>query len=125
MTTEGSPSPTRLAEQRTYLAAERTLFAVLRTGLAIAAGGSVIVSLLGDRWPSWIQVPLASVFLVVGYALVLLGLRRYQSIARRVEARGGKELDIVPVRTMTILTYSLEIAITVVVVLFLTGSFNS
>lgn len=118
------PNAERLAEQRTYLAAERTLFSVLRTGLAIAAGGSVIVSLLGDRWPTWIRIPLATVFLVVGYSLVLQGLRRYRSIARRIEAHGSGELDIVPIRTMTILTYSLEGAITVVVILFLIGGFT-
>ena len=35
-------------------------------GLAIAAGGTVIITLLGDTWPTWVQVPLAAVFLLVG-----------------------------------------------------------
>jgi len=116
-------SADELARQRTFLAAERTLFAVLRTGLAIAAGGSVIVSLLGDSWPSWVQVPLAAAFLVVGYFLVLHGLRRYRGIAEHVNREAGQRLEIMPARTMTVLTWVLEAAITVVVVLFVVGEF--
>ncbi len=52
----------QLARLRTALAAERTVFAVMRSGLAIAGGGAVIVTLLGDRWPEWLQVILAAGF---------------------------------------------------------------
>jgi len=113
-----------LARQRTFLAAERTLFAVLRTGLAIAAGGSVIISLLGDEWPSWLQVPLAGAFLIVGYSLLLHGLRRYRGIAKNVDRQGGERLEIIPARSMTVITYILEAAITVVVILFLISAFE-
>lgn len=85
------PDSQELALQRTSLAAERTLFAVLRTGLSIAGGGGVIVSLLGDQWPEWVEwvkVPLAAVFLVAGYGLVFQGLDRYRSIARQVRRDG-------------------------------------
>jgi uncharacterized membrane protein YidH (DUF202 family) len=117
------PSTSELARQRTYLAAERTLFAVLRTGLAIAAGGSVIVSLLGDEWPSWVQVPLAAVFLIVGYYLMLHGLRRYRGIADRVRRQDGIRLEIMPARTMIVLTVVLDVTITIVLTLFLVGAF--
>ena len=117
-------SSTDLARQRTFLAAERTLFAVLRTGLAIAAGGSVIIALLGDQWPSWVQVPLAGAFLVVGYSLVLHGLGRYRGIAKHVERQAGERLEIIPARSMTVITYILEAAITVVVILFLISAFE-
>ena len=119
-----SLSATELAQQRTFLAAERTLFAVLRTGLAIAAGGSVIIALLGDQWPSWVQVPLAGAFLVVGYSLVLHGLGRYRGIAKNVERQAGERLEIIPARSMTVITYILEAAITVVVILFLLSAFE-
>ena len=115
---------TGLARQRTYLAAERTLFAVLRTGLAIAAGGTVIITLLGDTWPTWVQVPLAAVFLLVGYSLLLYSMQRYRAIARRIQREGGAGLEIVPARSMTILTGALNVAITIVLVLFLLSIFD-
>jgi len=124
--TEGGStlSASELAEQRTYLAAERTLFAVLRTGLAIAAGGGVIISLLGEDWPSWVQAPLAAAFLIVGYFLVLHGLSRYRGIAEHIKREDGQRLAIMPARTMTVLTWVLEAAITIVVVLFVVGAFK-
>jgi uncharacterized membrane protein YidH (DUF202 family) len=118
------PDPEELALQRTSLAAERTLFAVLRTGLAIAAGGGVIVSLLGDQWPDWVKVPLAAVFLVAGYGLVFQGLNRYRSIARQVKRHGRTGYEIVSPRTMTVIAWALQIAITIVVVLFLLGAWE-
>lgn len=118
------PSGSELALQRTYLAAERTLFAVLRTGLAIAAGGSVIVALLGETWPTWVQVPLAATFLIVGYFLVLHGLQRYRGIAQHVKREDGQRLAIMPPRTMTVITWALQVAITLVVVLFVLGAFR-
>jgi uncharacterized membrane protein YidH (DUF202 family) len=117
-------STSELAQQRTFLAAERTLFAVLRTGLAIAAGGSVIVSLLGEAWPAWVQVPLAAVFLIVGYYMMLQGLRRYRGIAKNVGRYGGQRLEIMPSKTMTAATVVLDVAITIVVVLFLLSAFE-
>lgn len=121
---EAAQSTTDLAELRTYLAAERTLFAVLRTGLAIAAGGSVIISLLGEAWPVWIQIPLAGAFLVVGYTLVLRGLGRYRRIARRVKRQSGQELEIVSGTEMTWLAMILQVAITLLVVLFILQAFE-
>jgi uncharacterized membrane protein YidH (DUF202 family) len=100
------------------------LFAVLRTGLAIAAGGGVIVSLLGDQWPDWVKVPLAAVFLVAGYGLVFQGLNRYRSIARQVKRHGRTGYEIVSPRTMTVIAWALQIAITIVVVLFLLGAWE-
>lgn len=114
-----------LALQRTSLAAERTLFAVLRTGLAIAAGGGVIVSLLGDKWPDWIRIPLAAVFLVAGYGMVFQGLDRYRSIARQVKRHGHTGYEIMSPRSMTVIAWALQIAITIVVVLFLVGAWES
>ena len=72
----------RLARLRTALAAERTVFAVIRTGLAIAGGGAVIVTILGGRWPAWLQAVLALGFVVPGYVLMLDGLSRYRRVER-------------------------------------------
>lgn len=115
---------TGLARQRTYLGAERTLFAVLRTGLAIAAGGTVIITLLGDTWPRWVQVPLAAVFLLVGYSMLIYSMQRYRAIARRIQRERGAGLEIVPARSMTILTGALNVAVTIVLVLFLLSIFD-
>lgn len=121
----GALSTTQLAELRTYLAAERTLFAILRTGLSIAAGGSLVITLLGDDWPKWVQAPLVAAFLIAGYSMALLGLRRYRSIVERAEQTRGTSLDMLSSRAMWMLTISLQVAITVVVVLFLVGAFES
>lgn len=118
------PDSSQLALERTYLAAERTLFAVLRTGLSIVAGGTVIVTLLGEDWPEWVQGSLAGAFLVVGYGLVFLGLRRYHGIAKHVKHQDGQRLTIVPARTMSILTAILGITITIVLLLYFFSAFS-
>jgi len=118
------PSNSQLALERTYLAAERTLFAVLRTGLAIVAGGTVIVTLLGEDWPDWVQGLLAGSFLVVGYALVVIGLRRYHGIAGHVKHQDGQRLAIVPANTMSILAAILGLTITIVLGLYFFSVFS-
>ena len=118
------PSNSQLAVERTYLAAERTLFSVLRTGLAIVAGGTVIVTLLGEEWPDWVQGLLAGAFLVVGYALVVIGLRRYHGIAGHVKRQDGERLAIVPARTMSFLAGILGLTITIVLVLYFSRVFS-
>ena len=116
-------SSEELSRERTFLAAERTLFAVLRTGLAIAAGGTVIISLLGDDLPDWVQIPLAAAFLILGYYLVLQGLRRYHGIAKNVERQSGQRLEIISARDMTTIAVVLQVVITIVVILYFTTLF--
>lgn len=123
----GDPPPdsTYMAELRTFLAAERTLFAFLRTGLAIAGGGSLVITLLGDAWPYWFQVPLVAVFLAVGYGIALAGLRRYRSVAVELERRKGPQHPrTISHRTIAVATVALQIAITIVVILFLLEAFQ-
>lgn len=119
MSTDPPATPTsqHLAEERTYLAAERTLFAVLRTGLSIAGGGSLVITLLGDTWPSWVQVPLVATFLTVGYTMTLMGLARYRAIvtAARHRLTGRRVMSL---RLLTIGLVALQVAIVIVVVLF-------
>ena len=84
--TELAAARTQLADHRTALASERTLFAVLRTGFAIAAGGTVIIEVLGHQWPRWVKAPLAGALVIVGYWLIMAGVERYGVVARQVEA---------------------------------------
>jgi uncharacterized membrane protein YidH (DUF202 family) len=124
MTSDSHAVPTtqQLAEYRTVFAAERTLFAVLRTGLAIAGGGSLVSSLLGDAWPPWVQVALVTVFLVVGYSMTLLGLARYRAALRALHVSGLTGHQPTSPGLLAAGLVLLEIAIVVVVVLFLVES---
>jgi uncharacterized membrane protein YidH (DUF202 family) len=114
-----------IVEEATFLAAERTLFSVVSTGLAIAAGGALVTTLLGDAWPDWVKVPLAAVFLIVGYGMTLLGLRRYQGIVRMAQSRKGVAPRMMSLRLLSVGVILLEIAIVVVIVLFLVGAFDT
>jgi hypothetical protein len=64
------------------------------------------------------------VFLIVGYYMMLQGLRRYRGIAKNVGRYGGQRLEIMPSKTMTAATVVLDVAITIVVVLFLLSAFE-
>ena len=99
-------------------AAERTLFAIFRTGLAIAAGGTVIVKILDTGWPKWVSVTLAATFIGVGYSMLLLGLSRYRAMARQLEKTERRIPEILSLRSITVLTVVLQVAVAVVVALF-------
>lgn len=114
-----------IVEEATFLAAERTLFSVMSTGLAIAAGGALVTTLLGEAWPEWVQVPLVAVFLLVGYMMTLLGLRRYRGIVRMAEARPRAGGQMMSLRVLSVGVVLLEVAIVVVIVLFLIGEFEA
>jgi uncharacterized membrane protein YidH (DUF202 family) len=111
-----SPS---LALQRTHMAVERTFFSVLRTGLAIAGAGTVIVTILGTQWPWWLSTLLAGIFIVVGYIMIIAGLRRYQKVASRL--RIEHKLEVISPKLITFLTITLQVAVAVVLILFLIG----
>lgn len=115
----------RLARLRTALAAERTVFSVIRTGLAIAGGGAVIVTLLGNRWPHWLQAILAAGFVIPGYALMLDGLSRYRRVSRSVKKADPEHHRMVSPGLMTALITVVQIVVTVVVVLLLFDVFES
>ena len=115
----------RLAFLRTTLAAERTVFAVMRTGLAIAAGGAVIITLLGDRWPEWLQAMLAAGFVVPGYALMLDGLGRYRRVARLTKEADPDRERMVSPRLVTALIIVVQVVVIAVVVLLVFDVFES
>lgn len=115
----------QIAEELNHLAAEQTLFTVLSTGLSIAAGGALVTTLLGETWPMWLRLVLTAVFLVVGYAMTLFGLRRYAGVVRTVAQRRGGGARMMSLRLLTLAVGLLEVAIIVVVGLFLIGAFGS
>jgi uncharacterized membrane protein YidH (DUF202 family) len=112
------------ARLRTALATERTVFAVMRSGLAIAGGGAVIVTLLGDRWPEWLQIVLAAGFVIPGYMLMLDGLSRYHRVAGIVKAVDPDHHRMVSPWLMTVLIGVVQVVLTVVVILLIVDAFE-
>ena len=115
----------RLSWLRTALAGERTVFAVIRTGLAIAGGGAVIVTLLGDRWPTWVQAVLAAGFVIPGYALMLDGMSRYRRVARISQEADPDHERLVSPTLITALVTVVQVVVTIVVVLLLFDVFQA
>jgi putative membrane protein len=105
------------AHERTQMASTRTFFAMLRTGLAIAGGGSAVTAILAYDWPDWVVGLLASVFILVGYTIMLDGLQRYRKMAERLAVEG--EVEAIPTRLIVALTVVLQVATVIVLVLFL------
>ena len=116
---------TELARHRTALASERTLFAVLRTGFAIAAGGTVIIEVLGHQWPRWVKAPLAAALVIVGYALIMAGVERYSSVAKAVESTSDGMVKVLSPRLMKTLAIVLQVVLAVVIIVFLLGLFEA
>ena len=72
----------RLAIDRTNLANERTLLAYVRTAfMLIIAGATAIKALPGDR----LAVNSGWALLVLGTVVALFGLRRFQTMRRRIQ----------------------------------------
>lgn len=105
----------------TYMAATRTLLALVRTGAAISGGGALVTKLLVSEWPRWVVVALSSGFVLLGYWMMWLALKR----GRQMRARFGREQTeegfLFPVREVTLMTVALQVLIATVVVLFLIG----
>lgn len=113
-----------LGRLRTALAAERTIFSVIRTGMAIAGGGTIVISLLGSRWPAWLQALLAVGFIGPGYALTLDGLSRYRRVAAATRHLDPDRHRIVSSGLMTVLIGIVQVVMVVVVLLFLFDAFE-
>ena len=122
MTENASIDTDRLALERTHMAAERTYFAVLRTGLAIASAGTVIVAILGESWPEWLSISLAAIFIIIGYTMIIITLENYQKIVNRLKIE--RKLDVMSPRMATILTVALQVALAIVLLLFLVSLFD-
>lgn len=119
MTTNKQPDSNLYALERTHMAAERTYFSVLRTGLAIAAAGTVVVAILGERWPEWLILVMAGVFIAVGYTMIIVTLNNYQKIVNRLQIES--DLNVMSPRLMIFLTAILQLGLVIVLVLFFLG----
>ena len=119
MTTNEQPDSNLYALERTHMAAERTYFSVLRTGLDIAAAGTVVVAILGERWPEWLILVMAGVFIAVGYTMIIVTLNNYQKIVNRLQIESN--LNVMSPRLMIFLTAILQLGLVIVLVLFFLG----
>ena len=75
-----------LAEDRTLLANERTFAGWLRTGLATVGIGVGFQALFLRMEPSWVPKAIATLFLLVGLAVVLAAERRACAVRDRLSA---------------------------------------
>lgn len=89
---------TNLAEDRTVLANERTFAGWLRTALACVGLGVAFHALFEQMEPSWAPKAIASVFIVTGLMIMLLGERNARKILNRLSTHSIK-----PVRGVNLL----------------------
>ncbi len=107
-----------LALERTRMSSERTLFALIRTGFAIAGGGVLVTKLLEKgTWPDWMAFLFSTIFVVVGFAIIIIGLHRYHQIFQKISIHD--DIDPIPSRLITILVIVLQITLTAVIVVYL------
>jgi len=121
MDLDNKPDSNLYAIERTHMAAERTYFAVLRTGLAIAGAGTVVVAFLGESWPEWLSIAMAGVFIAVGYTMIIVTLDNYQKIVKRLQIE--RKLNVMSPRLTILLTVILQLALVIVLALFIFGLF--
>ena len=77
-------SRTELAEDRTLLANERTFAGWMRTGLATIGIGVGFHALFLRMEPSWVPKAIATLFLLIGVAVVLAAERRACTVRERL-----------------------------------------
>ena len=122
MTSNNKPDSNLYAIERTHMAAERTYFSVLRTGLAIAGAGMVVVAILGESWPEWLSLVMAGVFIAVGYTMIIVTLNNYQKIVKRLQIE--RKLNVMSPRLTIFLTAILQLALVIVLALYIFGLFT-
>ena len=122
MNPDNKPDSNLYAIERTHMAAERTYYSVLRTGLAIAGAGTVVVAILGESWPEWLSLIMAGIFIAVGYIMIIVTLNNYQKIVQRLQIE--QKLNVMSPRMMIFLTAILQLALVIVLVLFIFGLFT-
>jgi putative membrane protein len=80
------PSRTDLAEDRTILASERTFAGWMRTSLASVAIGVGFHALFVSLEPPWLPRAIATGFLLLAIAIIVLAERRAASVMERLSA---------------------------------------
>lgn len=81
---EAGESRTDLAEDRTLLANERTFAGWMRTGLATIGIGVGFHALFLHMDPAWVPKAIATLFLLVGLAVVVAAERRACTVRERL-----------------------------------------
>ena len=107
------------AYERTQLSSTRTFFALLRTGFAIAGVGTLVTSILARSYPEWVVAGVASIFILVGFGIIIGALRRYHERSEVLDERS--EFRPISMRLMIALTALLLLATLAVMLLFLFG----
>lgn len=79
-----NPSRTELAEDRTILANERTFAGWMRTSFGSVAIGVGFHALFNEIQPNWLPRAIATAFLLLAIALILLAERRAAAVTRRL-----------------------------------------
>lgn len=82
----GSLSRTELAEDRTILANERTFAGWMRTSLAAIAIGVGLNALFSKLEPPWVPRLIATGFLLLAIAIIVLAERRAAAVMSRLSA---------------------------------------
>ena len=77
-------STIELAEDRTLLASERTFAGWTRTSLGCIALGAGFHALFAKMHPAWVPRSIASLFLLLGAAMVWLAARRAAGVLGRL-----------------------------------------
>ena len=81
---------------------------------AIAAGGALVTSILARGYPDWMVGSLSGIFIIVGFTMMFVGVRRYNQI---IQSFGGEQPY--PMWLLILMTILLQAAIIVVLILFL------
>jgi putative membrane protein len=108
-------------DYRFTLANERTFLAWIRTALALIAGGVAVVQLLPDFAFPGARHALGASLAVVGGALALLSVRRWQRVQRAMR----RDEDLPTTRLPVLLGWALTALTVLVVVLIAIGAVRS
>ena len=105
---DGEPAVSRtdLAEDRTVLANERTFAGWMRTSLASVAIGVGFHALFPAMSPSWVPRAIATAFLLLAVAIIVMAERRVAAVMDRLSAH-----VVVTVRPMNLRTLAGAIAV--------------
>ena len=105
---DGEPAVSRtdLAEDRTVLANERTFAGWMRTSLASVAIGVGFHALFPAMSPSWVPRAIATAFLLLAVAIIVMAERRAAAVMERLSAH-----VVVTARPMNLRTLAGAIAV--------------
>lgn len=94
-------SRTELAEDRTILANERTFAGWLRTSLASIAIGVGFHALFQKMSPPWVPRMIATFFLLLSVAIVVLAERRAAAVMARLQSHVVVTAEVMNLRALS------------------------